>query len=58
MNEAETRAEEILLLTSASFSGEINLMESFEEAFTKGVKNPHDAAFKSAFEKRELGNAA
>ncbi len=49
--------QDILLLTSASFSGEINVMESFEEAFRKGVKNPHDAAFKSAFEKRELAES-
>ena len=32
-------------------------MESFEEVFRKGVKNPHDAAFKAAFEKRELAES-
>jgi len=50
-------SQDILLLTFAYIFGEINPVESFEEALRKGVKNPHDAAFKAAFEKRELAES-
>lgn len=32
-------------------------MPTFEEAFKKSVNNPHDAAFKSAFQRRDIAEA-
>lgn len=46
-----------MLLTSADFSGEISFMKDTEDKFRTGVKNPHDAAFKIAFQKRELAKS-